>query len=148
MAKLITYSKPRQFVGFAGVTEADKLSVNNFRQMTAKLFEAINIVWKPRTHRGKPIGYSYTFDGTDSYGTFLIWAFPVFVRNKDEMVISVKVWTGSIHGGSCLMWCQPPYQFTDAPSAVQFETQLNTAVNHAEQMVKRWTRKANQTGQI
>lgn len=119
MAKIITFSIPQRFVGFAGITA----SPNEVRQMTVELRKATNLVFKPRSKRGRPLEYighdaaspedRYTTKGEDDYGTFLTWKFPVFVTNKNEMYITVKVWTDEVHGGSCIMWALPAYKFTD-----------------------------------
>ena len=95
MAKLITFSIPQKFVGFAGITERDEVDPNNIRKMTVQLREATNLVFKPRLKRGRPLEYlghdakhpedRFTAIGRDEYGTYLIWKFPVFVTNKDEM---------------------------------------------------------------
>jgi hypothetical protein len=150
MTKVITFSKPKKFIGYAGVTEESETDPNNIRKMTVDLRQAIGVVFKPRSNKGKPLGYitekvgdKYTTKGEDAYGIFLAWKFPVFTTNKNEMYITVKVWTDEVHGGSCIMWCETPYRFTDGQSAVQFATMLDVSIEQAIAMMKRWVRKNN-----
>jgi hypothetical protein len=143
---LIRYAKGQgaPTIRFIGLTEASGQGVNVWRYIAADTAIAINMAAKQyglrKIHKGKVLGYDDCTDGKDEYGSYKIWDFPVFVTNKDELVIYAKVWTNDVHGGSCVMWCNP-YSFKDIPSAAQFETQCNTATAHAEQMVKRYVRK-------
>jgi len=143
--KTIYYSKSgkKPSIKFVGLNADNGASVNDFRKVAEEVFDAINLAAKQcelrKTHSGKAMTFNFSGSGEDDYGTYKLWRFPVFVRNKNELVITIKVWTDAVHGGSCIMWC-PAYNFTDLPSAAQFGVQLNTALQHADAQAKKYTR--------
>ena len=130
-------------IRFAGLTEADAAGVNDWRKIADAQKNAINQVANKcelrKSHTGKAMTFNFSGSGDDDYGAYKLWLFPVFVRNKDELVIFVKVWTGEVHGGSCVIWCAP-YKFSDIASSAQFEVQSNVALQYAESQVKKYTR--------
>jgi hypothetical protein len=144
-SKLVTYTKQNKsfLIGFKGLGETDAGGVNTFRQIASDIFDSINLAAKqyelPKSHKGLAMDFNFSGSGEDNYDTYKLWKFPIFPRNKDELVIHVKVWTGSTHGGSCVMWCDA-YAFRDIPSSAQFEVQCNKALQFAEAQAKKYTR--------
>jgi hypothetical protein len=142
---IVTWTTSRKTfqIKFTGLVEADGASVNDWRKISDAQREAINQVANKcelrKSHTGQSMTFNFSGSGEDDYGTYKLWRFPVFARNKDELIIFVKVWTGEIHGGSCVMWCNP-YWFSDIASSAQFEVQANTALQHADAQAKKYTR--------
>jgi hypothetical protein len=129
---------------FYGLREEDHAGVDQWRDLAEAIQlaanHAANACKLPKKNGGLSMKFASFIQDHDDRSAWYVWDFPVFATKKDKPIIHVKVWTDDTFGGSCVIWCDA-FEMGDIPSMAQFKTQANAALQHAELMVKKYTRK-------